>query len=431
MSVIDILFTSWPRSAARSRYLARTIDSLKTHLQTGEHKLRWTCSSESRRVDKVADRMQRKICRERGVKLIYQPGEPCLGRNMNFALNNTSGDFIFYVQDDWLLDAPLDICPGVELLQTRPKVSLVRYHWQEAKFTPRARSIAPGFVKLAGGVPYVFSHNPYLAPRRFYKQTGPFYEEKNAVNERKMNARVQELKLIVAAHVPSVFSHCGRVSTLSDRWLQRLRNKLHIPEKHFRNYDANARASGAILSELRSLLLDYRPSSVLELGPGVSSMLFLIYQQHQYWCDPFRYLAIDHQGPYHDKHRQYLESAGRDTASLAAVPLLNDLFYDTSSLRESGRLAQGETFGLVFVDGPPGSKRRGCDAAKSFLHQHTTDNSIIVLDDSHRKGEQELARWLGKKRPYRLREVADRKLKRKSLVMIPKQRKKAPPLPSS
>lgn len=366
------------------------------------------------------------------MELLYQPGKPCLGRNLNYALRQTNGEFVFYVQDDWLLESPLDLDDGIQLLQRESdKYSIIRYHWPQKSLLKRSREVAPGFVQLPE-VEYLYSHNPYLASRKFFSQVGEFYERENSVNERKMDRTVRDLCLPVLARVPSVFEHCGQVSTLGDRWLYRMSEHLHVTDRHRQAYGEQARASEELLTEIRRLLLKYRPRRILELGPGLSSFLFLIYQNRQHWYEDFRYLSIDHVNPYHETHLRHLRKLGHTTENFVAVPLHDNLFYDSQAIFEAGVIGPEERFDFVFVDGPPKSARRSCNAAKRFLRRVLDPAAIVVVDDTHRRGEQDLVQWLCKRNEYRVHGVLDAKNPpRSSYVLIAKNRKKATPLPRS
>jgi len=425
---IDVILSAFPRSMDRVHYMNQTVAALKQRLVATEHELRWVCGSESQKLDENAKQAQEELCKHQGIEIVYNPGKPALGRNLNHVIGQTNGDYVFYVQDDWILNENIDLAAGVECLERNPDVSYIRYFWQQYKLHGEPNWIGDEFIALPQQFPHQFSHNPYLAPRRFYEQIGPFYEKTNAKNEELVNNKLKGLGLVVGARFPSVFYHVGQVSAMPDKYRGKLWSRLKIRDADRNHYDADHRASPAILNEIAKLLSDYMPQSILELGPGLSSMLFFGYKAKQYLYPDVYYLAMDHPSQYHDLFVGHLVEKGLDISATVALDLVEpDGFYDYKQLYKDNRLEQDRPIDFFFIDGPPAPRRRFNDSSLEFFRHHVGSNTMFILDDHHRGKEQQLAQALIKMigGPVKTYKVDDVDNKRHSLVVIPESRKPA------
>jgi glycosyltransferase involved in cell wall biosynthesis len=107
-----------------------------------------------------------------------------LGHNQNKGIRAAKGDYVLHLQDDWECRGPSDfIEAGIELLEERPDVGLVRYY-DEPKNIPFKRHIsATGRVSaifqskdLATQGHFGYSDTPHLKRRNFHERFGSYAE---------------------------------------------------------------------------------------------------------------------------------------------------------------------------------------------------------------------------------------------------------------
>lgn len=123
------------------------------------------------------------------------------GANVNNGLSQIKEDIIFFLEDDYVLTAPLDLRPGVALLEVLPHVGMVRYrgssggrylfHQFEADISPfkevfqgewyEGIPIAPFKVTYlqfdrASPTLYIYSNGPHLKKRSFHQIYGKYPE---------------------------------------------------------------------------------------------------------------------------------------------------------------------------------------------------------------------------------------------------------------
>jgi len=149
---------------------------------------------------------------------------------------------------------------------------------------------------------------------------------------------------------------------------------------HFPHYVPVFRASDELLARLQQLLETYMPRSILETGPGLSSILFYQYQRFQRLHPAVVYHSLDHISKWHRQFVVHLNELGFDPTHAYAVRV-GENYYNTKPIPE------GKKYDLLFLDGPPGSKKRGTPAALRFIRSHVGDHSIVIHDDTHRKTE--------------------------------------------
>lgn len=139
--------------------------------------------------------------------------------------------------------------------------------------------------------------------------------------------------------------------------------------------------STALQVELCDLLASRRPASILELGSGLSTLIF----------------------------RQYATETAAEFVSLeqADTGLLTG-FYPTYA-------APQKPFDMILLDGPRGTAQRVGRAASRFLRPRA--GKLIVIDDTHRPPIAAFAAQLARDLGYSLRSVADTNFRRSSLIL--------------
>lgn len=428
--MIDLLITAWPREAARLDYFKHTLQILREKLTPSE--LSVTVAAETQAVPPALKREFEKYCTQHGYKIVYNHKKACLGRNLNNAIKTLKQEFVFYVQDDWELDRELDLNQGVEVLRAYPNVPYIRYFWNPGHL-PKGSAVAAcpefdGFEFLPAAFPFSYSHNPYLARRSFFSEVGAFSEQANVHNEQEMNKRVQKRKLPILVPSKSYFTHSGKVSVLADRHRMRMRRKLSTWRKdELAAYDADHRVSQPLLTELAKLLYDYLPERILELGPGLTTLLFRKYMNLQAWHSEVKFVSIDQEGRYAGEHLENLASLSYQLCDAIGVPhhwivpQLANGFYNLDRLYEfDGPWGPHTQYDFILIDGPSGGKARNCDGMMTMLQSHATQDAIIVVDDTHRAGEQALLKRIVTARPgAKITKIEDSAFKRQSTVVVP------------
>lgn len=148
---------------------------------------------------------------------------------------------------------------------------------------------------------------------------------------------------------------------------------------------------GAILT---GLVLQRRPSHIVEFGSGVSTLLFAYALQR---CGEGKVTAIDHDRSYLAGTSELLGLHGLlEYVNLVHAPLVKQasgrLWYNQGELDRTIGLGGID---LLFVDGPPAVE----DAEIRYpslpaLLSKLMPGSVVVLDDADREGEQRvIARW--------------------------------------
>jgi hypothetical protein len=173
--VITCAITTWPTHPARLKYLATTLGSLKANMRAGDEGVKFLVSSESQPKGTWLGNELIKLCFDLSVPLIWHPGKANLGAHLNFLFDLVPGDIWFYCQDDFQLKRPLDLSPGIRLLDDCASIAAVRYYTLYASFkhgVGKWREVDL-YNKLE---PWPFADNPFLAHRRWRLRAGAYVE---------------------------------------------------------------------------------------------------------------------------------------------------------------------------------------------------------------------------------------------------------------
>lgn len=146
-------------------------------------------------------------------------------------------------------------------------------------------------------------------------------------------------------------------------------------------------ASPALASRLYSLIVSRQPTTVLELGSGVSTVV-MAYAIEKIGAGHI--VSIDHEEAYAEKTKAELKRHGLDhIATVLYAPLVSigkneteQLWYDLSSVDDLAAVD------LLVIDGPP--RHTGKDArlpAVDLLKEKLSPNCVVVIDDSNRSCE--------------------------------------------
>lgn len=177
---VDVLVITWNRFEV----LAKTWAALKERLHYPN--LRWVIADDHSPDEVVAairDQLQPDI-------LFRTRKRSGWGMNVNNALKRLTSNFVFQVEDDYVLRRThIDLMPGVDILDRYPEFGMIRYggigghdltcRLRELAAMPFALfDVAPSryqiweILKEQSRMLYVYSHAPHLKHRRFHEVYG-------------------------------------------------------------------------------------------------------------------------------------------------------------------------------------------------------------------------------------------------------------------
>jgi len=146
-----------------------------------------------------------------------------------------------------------------------------------------------------------------------------------------------------------------------------------------------------------SRILDMRPSVILELGSGVSTLIAgYALQRNKHG----KVISIEHHEEWGNGTANSIRQHGlNDCVELVRVPLVDvtiqdqhHQWYDTSFLKNIAP----RSINLFLVDGPPGTLQKLARyPALPIVHDYLADDAVVIVDDGDREDEKEMVgRWL-------------------------------------
>lgn len=179
------------------------IAALQENVDYPQDKLKWVVTDDSSGGRYLSDLKRSK--NHKDIEFISTPQRGGWGKNVNFGLNHIgvnlpNVNYVFQIEDDYLLKHPLDLKAGVALLETHRHIGMLRYRGTSGdklilhQFTADIRSIYPEFLESEGAnsgwlcyqlldsaspTTYVYSNGPHLKRIRhdgFHEHYG-FYPE--------------------------------------------------------------------------------------------------------------------------------------------------------------------------------------------------------------------------------------------------------------
>lgn len=215
----------------RPKEIRRTLESLFNNLRYPADKIRWHIADDGTDVGEyeymldvpyihdIIDWASRKYGRY--ITSATRTPRKGWGANVNTALKAITTDYVYFTEDDYLLQRPLDLRAYVALIDVVPTIGMVRFglaghdglgcYLHEADvsgwlpdFCENAANPNPGKMNYweiersvsAGGVAfYKYSNRPHLKHRRFHDTYGFYPEDRPlALTEEGMNHQI--------AHIP-------------------------------------------------------------------------------------------------------------------------------------------------------------------------------------------------------------------------------------
>ncbi|CAN2191443.1 COG4122 Predicted O-methyltransferase [Candidatus Nanopelagicaceae bacterium] len=151
-------------------------------------------------------------------------------------------------------------------------------------------------------------------------------------------------------------------------------------------------ASPDVLLTLLDLAKSSKPSRVLDLGSGMSTLVLAKSSPQA------KIISIDNSEEFAGKTRKLLDAHGVTNVDLRVAPLTPHAsgveWYDLSQLSDVSNID------LLFIDGPPGSKNpKARHPAIAECASKLSPRAIIVIDDAGRDGEKDMAHEFAKALP--------------------------------
>lgn len=185
-------------------------------------------------------------------------------------------------------------------------------------------------------------------------------------------------------------------NTLHDYWqFEALSNILHTlrPERPL-PYTRKWAASPDLLRHVMNVVLDERPSLVVEASSGTSTVLIAYLLKR---AGVGKVIALEHDAAYAEQTRKHLRAHGLEAwAEVVHAPLVEHQlegrswkWYDLRGVSLPGAID------LVVIDGPPENiQPQARYPAVPLLQQWFGKRTIVVLDDGGRPDETAIAeRW--------------------------------------
>ena len=153
-------------------------------------------------------------------------------------------------------------------------------------------------------------------------------------------------------------------------------------------------ASPDLLLFISEMVKKNRPSLVVELGSGVSTLVTAK-------SGARKVISIDNSEEFGGKTRELLKDHKVRGVEIRIAPLRpyanGSDWYDTSTIKDLKKID------LLIIDGPPGSKNPEArmPAYAEFIAK-LSPNAVVVIDDVNRDGERKLAEIFAKALPNHL-----------------------------
>jgi hypothetical protein len=102
------------------------------------------------------------------------------GWNLGLGICHQASDFVLWMEDDWVLEKPMDIVPYVKLLQERTEVGVVTF--RILSVGADVHTVGHNgeiFLKYHRNTQYAYSGNPLIRHARYTKHYGVYAEDRN------------------------------------------------------------------------------------------------------------------------------------------------------------------------------------------------------------------------------------------------------------
>lgn len=225
----------------RIHEILEVIEALNRYLQYAG-KVHWVVCDDSSPDDYQGKLARSRYFQQLGIKIVKTETNSGWAANVNWGLACVDTDYVFFIEDDYVLKTFLDLGRGVALLQNQPQIGMIRYRGtagDEFTYHQHESDISqyqPDYMQSIGGVPgkltyldidpnskslYIYSHGPHLKRRAFHDYYG-FYPTgmKLGATEEAFAHTVQDKMradpfgaphiAILPDWIPMMFDHIGK-----------------------------------------------------------------------------------------------------------------------------------------------------------------------------------------------------------------------------
>ncbi len=149
------------------------------------------------------------------------------------------------------------------------------------------------------------------------------------------------------------------------------------------------------LNKIVEIIFNHKPSNVLEVSSGVSSVIIgLALKMNRLG----KVLSFEHDSTYAEKTRKNIEINNIDDISNILESPLRDYIIDGESWKwyDFKELTFTENIDLLIIDGPPRTTQNLARyPAIPLLHKYFSENVIVLLDDANRYDEKIIVdKWI-------------------------------------
>lgn len=214
---VTLVFTTWPNHPKRWEYFMRCIPRVLKDVTASRHDIIYKCISESERDPKHNwyGLHLEEFCNRRNISLKFRTAAASLGGMMNDAGNAIETNYGMIIQDDWFLEEPFDLSPGIEFMEENKNVDILRYSWPVGMTEPNGEF--NGYRTLASKGPWPYGDDPHLRRKTFFQRFGPYnMDKRHGASESDMVFRFGARNAFVCITDKCYFGHCGEVSAVVD-----------------------------------------------------------------------------------------------------------------------------------------------------------------------------------------------------------------------
>lgn len=163
--------------------------------------------------------------------------------------------------------------------------------------------------------------------------------------------------------------------------------------------------TAAMARVLLDLIYQNKPKTIVELGSGVSTLIMAYVVKK---LSLGKIYSFDHEERFAQQTRDLLKQHDlQDYAKVIHAPLKQQSIQHKSCTWYDIQDLQGiDTVDLLIADGPPAQTQKWARyPAFPFFRNRLNKNSVVVLDDTHRKEELQIAKqWLAENTDWKMRQ---------------------------
>lgn len=228
----------------RADEICQTVSALREKLVYPA--LRWLIADDSSPSNYAAKLKKRAAFKDLDAHFSVTPRNSGWGANVNHALGQVTTEYVFFLEDDYVLTRELDLRAGVALLEANKGIGMLRYrgtsgehmvyHQHEIDLPDDLADTRQGLglpgklsyylIDSGSYSAYVYSHGPHLKHRRFHAFYGAYPEGKK-LGETEESFAVQTKGKMKESGAPAIailpdwtfmwFEHIGRSYQGSDK----------------------------------------------------------------------------------------------------------------------------------------------------------------------------------------------------------------------